>query len=121
MHKRFSALESGDNFNFKNKNKSKLNLIEIPNLQLLQVATWPDSISEVGLEISKSLNLNNYAFANKVVTNKSIAMMRIEPTKWWILNSEISNFEIENATILDLSHAFTHIEISGLNSGIVKV
>jgi heterotetrameric sarcosine oxidase gamma subunit len=40
-------------------------------------------------------------------------MMRIEPLKWWIIGSKIPVLSSDDGTSLDLSHSFTHLEISG--------
>jgi len=62
MAKRSSALESNYpvGINAAN-NESRLQLSEIKNLQLTQVAAWPDSINKVGSNIANHLNLNEYA------------------------------------------------------------
>ena len=114
MVNRSSALESNYSVgNSPTNNKSWLQLSEIKNLQLTQVAAWPDSINKVGSNIAKHLNLNEYAPPNKAIVNNSIVMMRIEPLKWWIIGSKIPVLSSKDGTSLDLSHSFTHLEISG--------
>ena len=80
--------------------------------------TTSPSINKVGLEIANHLNMKEYALPNKVITNESVAMMRIEPLKWWIISSDVPHFSTDVGTILDLSHSFTQIEISGLRSAL---
>jgi sarcosine oxidase gamma subunit len=114
MAKRSSALESNYSvgINFVN-NESRLQLNEIRNLQLTQVAAWPDSINKVGSDIANHLNLNEYATPNKAIVKNSVVMMRIEPLKWWITGSDVPMLPSNEGTSLDLSHSFTHLEISG--------
>jgi len=114
MAKRSSALESNYpvGINAAN-NETRLQLSEIKNLQLTQVAAWPDSINKVGSYIAKHLNLNEYATPNKAIVNNSVVMMRIEPLKWWIIGSGVSALSSDDGTTLDLSHSLTHLEISG--------
>jgi len=111
---RSSALESnylvGDN---PTNNKSRLQLSEIKNLQLIQVAVWPESVNTVGSNIAHHLNLDEYALPNKAIVNNSVVMMRIEPLKWWIVGSDIPMLSSNEGTSLDLSHSYTHLEISG--------
>ena len=92
MVNRSSALESNYPVGINaTNNESRLQLSEIKNLQLTQVAAWPDSINKVGSYIANHLNLNEYALApNKAIVNNSVVMMRIEPLKWWIIGSESS-------------------------------
>ena len=114
MAKRSSALESNYpvGINAAN-NESRLQLSEIKNLQLTQVAAWPESINKVGSNIANHLNFSEYAPPNKAIVNNSVVMMRIEPLKWWIIGSNIPALSSDEGTSLDLSHSFTHLEISG--------
>ena len=114
MVNRSSALESnylvGRN---PTNNESRLQLSEIKNLQLTQVAAWPESVNTVGSNIASHLNLDEYALPNKAIVNNSFVMMRIEPLKWWIIGSNIPALSSDEGTSLDLSHSFTHLKISG--------
>ena len=114
MAKRSSALESNYpvGINAAN-NESRLQLSEIKNLQLTQVAAWPESINKVGSNIANHLNFSEYAPPNKAIVNNSVVMMRIEPLKWWIIGSDVPMLSSNEGTSLDLSHSFTHLEISG--------
>ena len=114
MAKRSSALESNYpvGINAAN-NESRLQLSEIKNLQLTQVAAWPESINKVGSNIANHLNFSEYALPNKAIVNNSVVMMRIEPLKWWIIGSDIPALSSDEGTSLDLSHSFTHLKISG--------
>ena len=90
MVNRSSALESNYlvGINAAN-NELRLQLSEIKNLQLTQVAAWPDSINKVGSYIANHLNFSEYALPNKAIVNNSVVMMRIEPLKWWIIGSDV--------------------------------
>jgi len=114
MVNRSSSLESNYSVGIKGaKNELQLKLSEIKNLQLIQVAAWPDSINTVGLNVANHLNLNEYALPNKAIVNNSVVMMRIEPLKWWVVGSGIPILSSNEGTTLDLSHSFTHLKISG--------
>ena len=114
MAKRSSALESNYLIGINSvNNETRLQLNEIKNLQLTQVAAWPDFINKVGSDIANHLNLNEYALPNKAIVKNSVAMMRIEPLKWWIVGSDIPMLSSNEGTSLDLSHSLTHLEISG--------
>ena len=114
MVNRSSALESNYSVgNNPTNNESQLQLSEIKNLQLTEVAAWPDSINTVGSNVANHLNFSEYALPNKAIVNNSVVMMRIEPLKWWIIGSKIPVLSSDDGTSLDLSHSFTHLEISG--------
>ena len=114
MANRSSALESNYpiGINAAN-NESRLQLSEIKNLQLTQAAVWPDSINKVGSYIANHLNFSEYAPPNKAIVNNSVVMMRIEPLKWWIIGSDVPMLSSDDGTLLDLSHSFTYLKISG--------
>ena len=114
MAKRSSALESNYPVGINaDNNESRLQLSEIKNLQLTQVAAWPESINKVGSNIANHLNFSEYAPPNKAIVNNSVVMMRIEPLKWWIIGSDVPMLSSNEGTSLDLSHSLTHLEISG--------
>jgi len=114
MVSRSSALESNYSVgNNPTNNELQLQLSEIKNLQLTQVAAWPESVNTVGSNIANHLKLNEYATPNRAIVNNSVVMMRIEPLKWWIIGSKIPVLSSDHGTSLDLSHSFTHLEISG--------
>ena len=119
MTNRSSALESNYlvGINAAN-NESRLQLSEIKNLQLTQVAAWPESINKVGSNIANHLNFSEYAPPNKAIVNNSVVMMRIEPLKWWIVGSDVPMLSSNEGTSLDLSHSLTHLEISGLSASL---
>ena len=114
MVNRSSALESNYpvGINAPN-NELRLQLSQIKNLRLTQVAAWTDSINKVGSYIANHLNFNEYAKPNKAIVNNSVIMMRIEPLKWWIIGHDVPALSSDDGTSLDLSHSFTHLEISG--------
>ena len=119
MVNRSSALESNYSVGHNpTNNESRLQLSEIKNLQLTQVAAWPDSINKIGSYIANHLNLNEYATPSKAIVNNSVVMMRIEPLKWWIVGSGVPTLSSNEGTTLDLSHSYTHLEISGPSSSL---
>ena len=119
MVDRSSALDSnyliGKN---STNNPSLLQFHEKKNLQLIQVASWPKTINAVGNSIAHHLKFKEYATHNQAIVNNSVVMMRIEPLKWWIIGSDIPKFSSEEATDIDLSHSFTHLQISGQKASI---
>ena len=117
MTKRISALykfyQKGV---FGKKNTKGVILSEVSNLILYQVAAWPETLNDVGINLAKSFNLKQYPSANRAVSSSQIAMLRIEPLKWWVIGSEIKEISSEKGSILDLSHSRTHLRITGSDS-----
>ena len=101
---------------FGKKDKTGLILSEIRDLILYQAAAWPKTLDKVGNKIAKACSLVEYPSANKAIEGSTIAMLRIEPLKWWIVGGKIDNFLPEEGNILELSHSRTHIRISGNDS-----
>lgn len=117
MDKRFSALEANYLLT-KNFSTGEAQLIfkQIKDIEILQVAAWPDTLEQVGKKLSNHMNFSKIPMPNKVISREVSAMMRIEPLKWWILNSDIPILSTEEATTLDLSDSFTCLEIQGEKS-----
>ena len=69
---------------FGKKDKTGLILSEIQDLILYQVAAWPETLDKVGNKIAKVCSLVKYPLANKAVEGDTMAMLRIEPIKWWV-------------------------------------
>jgi heterotetrameric sarcosine oxidase gamma subunit len=119
MLKRNSSLDSiylpGS---YPNKNDITLTFKEDKSLFLKQLACWPNTLFETENFIKQELGLNNVPDFNKGFVNEEISIWRIEPFKWWILKKEI-NLSDELGTNLDLSQAFTCINISGENASLL--
>ena len=96
--------------------KITLSFKEIRNLDLKQIAAWPSTIESVDLKLASIINVKNAPGFNKVLSANNTHILRIEPLKWWII--EGGNVEIGSSegAILDLSNAFTSIEIKGDNA-----
>ena len=98
--------------------KANLTFKRKVDLQIMQIAAWPETVSRVETIISKHLNIPSIPHANNAFENQSVIVMKIEPLKWWILGSDIPLFSTEEGTTLNLSHSYANIEISGPSSKI---
>ena len=97
--------------------KQSLTFKEIKSLEILQIACWPDKIDEINNLLTKKLKIKSIPSFNKGIIFENKSLWRMEPLKWWLFNKEIEVSE-KIATILDMSHAFTGIEIKGDNSSL---
>ena len=95
--------------------KNSLTFKEIKNLEITQIACWPEKLKELNNLLVKNLNINNTPTFNKGIVFENNSLWRMEPLKWWLFNSGIKVSD-EIATTLDMSHAFTGIEIKGDSS-----
>ena len=95
--------------------KITLTFQEIKDLDIKQIAAWPSTIESVNLKLASVINIANAPGFNETLSIKDKHILRIEPLKWWIMGC--ADFEIESneGAIVDLSHAFTSIEIKGDN------
>ncbi|PPR46818.1 MAG: hypothetical protein CFH19_00930 [Alphaproteobacteria bacterium MarineAlpha5_Bin9] len=113
MFKRYSALDSNyftGSYPF--NNKINVSFKEYNNLNLQQIACWPNTLPNFESFVIDELNLSNLPGFNKGIINKEFSLWRMEPLKWWLLNKNI--FLSENlGSTLDMSHAFTCLIISG--------
>ena len=86
---------------------------EIKGLTLHQVAAWPHTLPEVGSVLAQQLGTDHFAGPGHASVGKKGAMLRIEPLKWWLLDHAPPEFNTDSAVVLDLSHARSHMRISG--------
>mgnify|MGYP003321809280 CR=1 FL=1 len=91
---------------------------EIRNLNIQQIAAWPDEISIIEIFFSDQLGVQKNIDFNKGEILKGNSLWRMEPSKWWLLGTSIEVPE-NLGTSLELSHAFTSISIEGENSDIL--
>ena len=115
MHKRYSALEGNYTVGqYPVRKKINLKFKEYKNLLLQQLCFWPNSFSESVNLIKNELNLTQIPDFNKGAISENCSLWRMEPFKYWLLGKKL-NFSEELGTDLDLSQAFTCIEITGEN------
>ena len=97
--------------------KQSLKFKELKSLEIMQIACWSEKIDEINNLLLKKLKIKNNPGFNKGIVFENKSLWRIEPLKWWLFNKEIEVSE-KIGTILDMSHAFTGIEIKGDNSSL---
>jgi methylglutamate dehydrogenase subunit D len=88
------------------------------NLAIQQIAAWPDEISSIEKLFSDQLGVQKNIDFNKGEILKNNSLWRMEPLKWWLLDTSIEIPE-NLGTSLELSHAFTSISIEGEKSDIL--
>ena len=116
MLKRYSALES--NYfpgNYAQNGNIGIKFKECNNLNLKQIACWPTTLIQTESFFTNQLNLNNLPQFNQGIVHKEYSFWRVEPLKWWIIDKDLK-LPDEFGTSLDMSHAFTGIEIKGDSS-----
>ena len=91
---------------------------EYTELNIKQIACWPDTLMQTQEFIKEKLKLDSVPDFNKGVISEENSIWRIEPLKWWIIKNEL-NLPDQLGTNLDLSHAFTSINISGENASLL--
>ena len=99
------------------REKQSLTFKELKSLEIMQIACWPDKIEEINNLLIKKLKIKHIPGFNKGIVFENKSLWRMEPLKWWLFNKEIEVSE-QIATTLDISHAFTGIEIKGDNSSL---
>lgn len=93
--------------------KTTLTFQEIRDLDIKQIAAWPSTIESVDLKLANIINATKAPGFNQALSNNNKHILRMEPLKWWIIGSDDIELESELGAIVDLSHAFTLIEIRG--------
>jgi len=85
----------------------------VPDLELRQVAAWPETVAAVGERLARSIGAALAPGPGRALGGAEIAVLRIEPLKWWLVGLEAPTLPPEQGATLDLSHSRTHIRVSG--------
>ncbi|MEM1044561.1 MAG: sarcosine oxidase subunit gamma [Pseudomonadota bacterium] len=88
-------------------------LSEVPGLVLHQAACWPDTMGAVAEQIAKASGADAAPGPGRAVAGKNGTLLRIEPLKWWILDTPAPALASDEGAVLDLSHSRTRIRLSG--------
>lgn len=89
-------------------------LSEISDLQLRQIAAWPDTLMAVGAKAAEVTGCDAAPKPGKSAVGSKASLLRIEPLKWWLLgDAELPELSAEEGAVLDLSHSRTCIRIKG--------
>lgn len=90
-----------------------IQLQEIADLQLHQVAAWPDTIDIVGRQAADAAGLSGFSEPGCASGDAQRAMLRVEPLKWWLLGVQPPSLDAQLGASLDLSHARVRVRVSG--------
>ncbi len=93
--------------------KTGITLTEVRNLQLHQVAAWPDTLNTVGQMAADMAGCTNAPRPGMSQTGSKGSLLRVEPLKWWLLGGEPGEIAAEQGSGLDISHSRTHVRVSG--------
>lgn len=116
MVNRVSALVTNYQISsFKVDEKITLVFKEIRNLEIKQIAAWPSTIDIVDSKLASILNVTKAPGFNQTLSFQNKHICRTEPLKWWLIGVQDIEITTEEGAIVDLSHAFTAIEVKGDN------
>ena len=60
---------------------------EVPNLNLWQIAAWPDSLPEISRITADTIGVEAAPGPGKSEVLENRAMLRVEPLKFWIIGN----------------------------------
>ncbi len=89
-----------------------VNLAVTREVQLWQVAAWPDTVDAVAKAVG-SVTGAQAPGPRLAISGPNAVALRVEPLKWWILNAEPPTVASEQGAVVDLSHARTQVTLSG--------
>lgn len=105
---------------FGNADSAGIYLREIPNLVLHQVGAWPQTLTAVGQQLASLATTSGAPGpAQALVGSDGIALLRVEPLKWWILGAAAPELDAQTGVTLDISHSRTHISIAGPDAALL--
>ena len=88
-------------------------LQEVPDLNLWQIAAWPDSLDEVSAETAKAIGVEVAPRPGRATIQGNQVLLRVEPLKFWFTGVTTPQISPRNGATLDLSHSRTHVRVAG--------
>ena len=111
---RVSALAGHyDTGHFGHTGSSGVTLTEVPNMTLVQLAAWPQTLAEVASKAATAAGANAAPGPGQAIDGSQGSLLRIEPLKWWLFGATADAIDAESGTTIDISHSRTHIRITG--------
>ena len=92
-------------------------LTEVKDLQLKQIAAWPETIGAVGAKAAAAVGCSDAPGPCQSINGSNGVLIRIEPLKWWVLGDvELPELSSDEGATLDASHSRTCVRIEGANA-----
>lgn len=92
-------------------------LTERPDLSLIQIAAWPDTLDQVGALAAQMAGCPAAPGPGQSATGPGAALLRIEPLKWWLVHdgddTATPQVKPETGAVLDLSASRTAVQVDG--------
>ncbi len=86
---------------------------EVPDLQLWQLAAWPESLTVAANKLAQSTGVGSVPGFASAAGNETVALLRTEPLKFWVYGAAVEGANPDESVVLDISHSRTQIRISG--------
>ena len=98
--------------------KTGVIVTEVSDFSLLQIAAWPESITQVAGLAASSIAKEDAPGPGQSIRAEAGELLRIEPLKWWHVEKKrekISHLKLnpEQGSVLDISHSRTWLVIKG--------
>ena len=88
-------------------------LEELPDLNLVQVGAWPDTLETTGRQVAQAIASDTVPGPGHGISTEQGTALRVEALKWWLLDTGAPSLDSDTGVTLDLSHSRTRILISG--------
>ena len=114
MVERASALEGHyQTGRFGRHGSTGITLELVRDLQLCQVAAWPDTLQQVADQLCTAIGAEAVPSPCQSIATASGSLLRIEPLKWWLVDVTAPVMDSEQGAIVDLSHSRCRIRVNG--------
>ena len=86
---------------------------EITDLTLWQLAAWPETLIGAADQLAIASGVGSVPGFACATGSETLALLRIEPLKFWVYGASASSAGADESVVLDLSHSRTQLRISG--------
>ena len=88
-------------------------LQEMPDLNLWQVAAWPDSLTEISVKTADAIGVEEAPGPGRAAMQGKQALLRVGPLSFWVIGIADLILSPTEGSVLDLSHSRTHVRVTG--------
>ena len=92
---------------------SGVTIKEVPELNLWQMAAWADTVENAAATMAQQAGVSSVPGFTSATGDHKLALLRIEPLKFWVFGASVTSDNSEQSVVLDLSHSRTHLRLNG--------
>lgn len=88
-------------------------ITQVTDITLWQMAAWPNTIDQTSADLAQHAGVGSVPSMCQASGDHRLALLRIEPLKFWVYGAAVSSKDASESAVLDLSQSRTQLRLSG--------